>query len=80
MWVGISGLFRAREFPLHLPPAFPQTTVRFCLLNSGFDRSITVALGLSLLFGASEVSKFMVKPFDFKAYFKLFLRWWQGLN
>ncbi|GKU90757.1 hypothetical protein SLEP1_g4709 [Rubroshorea leprosula] len=54
MWVGISGLFRAREFPLHLPPAFPQTTVRFCLLNSGFDRSITVALGLSLLFGASE--------------------------
>ncbi|GKV06300.1 hypothetical protein SLEP1_g18202 [Rubroshorea leprosula] len=40
--------------------------------------SITLALGLSSRYYGFEVSKFMVKPFDFKVYFKLFLRWWQG--
>ncbi|GKU89519.1 hypothetical protein SLEP1_g3646 [Rubroshorea leprosula] len=63
-----------------MPPASSPCQLRLACWNSGFDRSVTVALGLAFCSIASEISKIMVKPFDFKACFKLFLRWWQGLN
>ncbi|GKV51773.1 hypothetical protein SLEP1_g58398, partial [Rubroshorea leprosula] len=47
-YVGLSfWAFFGREFPLQTPPASSPYQLRFACWNSGFDRSVTVALGLA---------------------------------